>query len=286
MAIRVTLSSGITSAKTTSLFQWDYGQQLEIVSDDLPSFVEVHFACKGMSEAVVVPCSMPDGTGVVTIPDSCLEQSTDITAWVYSVDGTQGNTVKTITIPIVSRIRPGRSETLPQGFSDQYTELISQINDAIGDLRDGTVIVKKAQTADLATKATSATNASFANDAQKAVDAQKATVANGLYIRTAKNLVSDLNPQQKVYIGHPGLYVFGFYSISEDIYLTGIIFVDDLNVSSKGPVFKQKLSENGEIIPYYDAATRDIKISQSIGTGVEFELRYVYELGNYGEVGV
>lgn len=165
MAIRVTLSSGITSAKTTSLFQWDYGQQLEIVSDDLPSVVEVHFACKGMSEAVVMPCSITDGTGIVTIPDSCLEQSTDITAWVYSIEGTQGKTVKTITIPIVARIRPGRSETIPQGFSDQYTELISQINDAIGDLKDGSVTVKKAEIAETATRATSATNASFANTA-------------------------------------------------------------------------------------------------------------------------
>ena len=165
MAIRVTLSSGITSAKTTSLFQWDYGQQLEIVSDDLPPVVEVHFACKGMSEAVVMPCSITDGSGIVTIPDSCLEQSTDITAWVYSIEGTQGKTLKTITIPIVARIRPGRSETIPQGFSDQYTELISQINDAIGALRDGTVIVKKAEMADTASKSTSATNAVFANTA-------------------------------------------------------------------------------------------------------------------------
>ena len=168
MAIRVTLSSGITSAKTTSLFQWDYGQQLEIVSDDLPSVVEVHFACKGMSEAVVMPCSITDGSGIVTIPDSCLEQSTDITAWVYSIEGTQGKTLKTITIPIVARIRPGRSKTIPQGFSDQYTELISQINDAIGALKDGTVIVKKAETADTSSKATSATNAAFANTATTA----------------------------------------------------------------------------------------------------------------------
>lgn len=176
MAIKVTLSAGITSAKTTSLFQWDYGQQLEIVSDDLPPIVEVHFACKGMSEAVVVPCSITDGTGIVTIPDSCLEQSTDITAWVYSIEGTQGKTVKTITIPIVARIRPGRSETIPQGFSDQYTELISQINDAIGDLKDGSVTVKKAETADLATKAASATNASFANTANTANTANGVTI--------------------------------------------------------------------------------------------------------------
>lgn len=175
MAIRATLSSGIASAKTTSLFQWDYGQQLEIVSDDLPPIVEVHFACKGMSEAVVMPCSITDGTGIVTIPDSCLEQSTDITAWVYSIEGTQGKTVKTITIPIVSRIRPGRSETIPQGVSDKYTELISQVNDAIKDLKDGTVTVKKAETADSATKATSATNASFANSATSADTATKAT---------------------------------------------------------------------------------------------------------------
>ena len=163
MAIKVTLSSGITSAKTTSLFQWDYGQQLQIISDDLPPIVEVHFACKGMSEAVVMPCSITDGTGIVTIPDSCLEQSTDITAWVYSIDGTQGKTVKTITIPIVSRTRPGRSETIPQSVTDKYTELISQVNDAINDLKDGTVVVKTATTAETAKKAASATNADFAN---------------------------------------------------------------------------------------------------------------------------
>lgn len=242
MAIKATLSSGITSTKTQSLFQWDYGQQLEIVSDDLPSIIEVHFACKGMSEAVVIPCSVTDGTGIVPIPDACLEQANDITAWVYAIDGTQGKTMKTITIPIVSRIRPGRSETIPQVIHDTYTELISQINDAIGDLRNGTVIVKKAETAELATKAGHATNASFANDANWAASAGAADTADMATGDSFGTSISDAYfSKSREWKSYNGMKIQnGIYSVTVRTYASSgnaVNFIVDIDHDQYSPLF-------------------------------------------------
>lgn len=178
MSVRATFSADATSVRTKALYQWDYGQQLEIEATDLPAIIEVHFSCAGMTEAIVTSCSVADGLGIVTIPNSCLEQSSQITAWVYEISGTQGCTTKMITIPVTARVRPGRTDEIPQEISDKYTQLIEQVNDALGTLADGTVITKHAEKADNADYATSAGNASSAAYAQSAGNAAQADKAN------------------------------------------------------------------------------------------------------------
>jgi hypothetical protein len=178
MSVRATFTADATSVRTKALYQWDYGQQLEIEATDLPAIIEVHFSCAGMTEAIVTTCSVADGLGVVNIPNSCLEQSSQITAWVYEISGTQGCTTKMIAIPITARVRPGRTDEIPQEISDKYTQLIEQVNDALGTLADGTVITKRAEKADNADYATSAGNASSAAYAQSAGNAAQADKAN------------------------------------------------------------------------------------------------------------
>lgn len=168
MPIKAQFLEGQTEVKVQSLHQWDYGQQLEIEAADIPdSIIEVHFACREMTETIMRSCEIISGIGTVSIPNSCLEQTNPITAWIYEIKKTDGvvtkcTTTKTITIPIIPRIRPGRNEDVPASDINHITELIAQINDAISQIGLGEIIANHAKTAD---KAGYATNAGFATSA-------------------------------------------------------------------------------------------------------------------------
>jgi hypothetical protein len=200
MAIKVNIPSGQNTATVSGLYQWDYGQVLEIESTDLSNMIgEVHFACPSMSEAIVVSCNFTEGLGSVTIPDECLEQSSNITAWIYEIAGTQGRTRKVITIYVTARTRPSVGQDIPTEISNRYTELITEVNEAVDKLKNGDTVVKKATEADRATTATSAGNASTAN---YAVQAGKASVLTGV----TSSPLSD----GKCYIDSTGIYVVVF----------------------------------------------------------------------------
>ena len=177
MAIKATFLTGKNETETDSLYQWDYGQVLEIESAVLSSnTVEVHFACRNMSEAIVRVCTFSgDGIVTVAIPDDCLEQSSTITAWIYEIAGTQGRTSKVIRIPVIARTRPSVGRDIPNEIGDRYTELITEVNEALGDLKNGNVVVKSAITAESANSAITAGNASSASYAVSAGSASKAT---------------------------------------------------------------------------------------------------------------
>lgn len=183
MAIKALFPSGKDSITVSGLYQWDYGQVLEIESADIGSeIVEVHFACTNMSEAVVRSCTFANGVGTVTIPDSCLEQSTPINAWIYRIVGTQGHTVGTVILPVTARTRPSVAREIPQEVSNQYTELITEVNKAVADINNGKVVAAKALQAETATSAASAGNASSANYAKSAGSAGSANKASLLSI--------------------------------------------------------------------------------------------------------
>lgn len=151
MPIKVIIPQGQTEITVNGLHQWDYGQTIEIHSADLPAMVEVHFACAGMTEAVVRSCTTVSGVATATIPDHCLEQTTPITAWVYEVkSGTSGYTSKTIILPIIPRTRPQVGATVPTTISDKYTESIAAINGIVSSLTEGKVKAKLAEKADSA----------------------------------------------------------------------------------------------------------------------------------------
>ena len=172
MAIKVSFLTGADTATVGGLFQWDYGQILEIECSELGSeIVEVHFACANMSEAIVRTCAFTNGLGTVMIPDECLEQTSTVTAWVYKVDGTQGHTIKVITLPIAARTRPSNTRSVPADYNDKYGQLIEEVNEAIDAIEKGNVTAANALSAkssDHATTATSATTATHATSAGSA----------------------------------------------------------------------------------------------------------------------
>lgn len=179
MAIKVTIPQGQTVARASGLYQWDYGQVLEIEAPTLPTVLEVHFACRDMNEAVIHTCSAVNNVASVVIPDQCLESTSEITAWVYEIDGTSGRTLYQITIPVIARTRPSRGESVPVEVQDSYTQLITEVNKAVGKIANGEIVVANAAHATSADRALQADNASSAASAASATFATRAATADG-----------------------------------------------------------------------------------------------------------
>lgn len=192
MAIRAVFPTGQNKIETSPLYQWDYGQMLEIESTDLTAIVEVHFACRGMDEAVIHTCSVDNNVATVQIPNVCLEQTTPITAWVfkYENDGTSGSTIKTITIPVIERTRPKKSNEIPQTICDRYTELIAEVEELVDALKAGDIHVA---TADRANYAVAAGTANTANTASTATHATEADMAA---CDSAGRIIADFYPSR------------------------------------------------------------------------------------------
>lgn len=173
MAIKVQIPAGESNVTVSGLYQWDYGQVLEIECIEFGSEVlEAHFACSNMAEAVVRTCTFTTGVGTVEIPDECLEQASAVTVWLCRRDSTQRHTIKTIVLPLTARTRPGNMlDDVPASRVDAVGQLIEEVNEAINALENGSVVVAKA---------TTAKNATYATEAGSAKDSTLATKANGL----------------------------------------------------------------------------------------------------------
>lgn len=191
MAIKVIFKDGETNKTVNGLYQWDYGQVIEIEAVDLPTIVELHFACTNMDEALVRVCNVENGMARTTIPDVCLEQSTPLTVWVYEIDGAHGHTSKTVTLPIVARKRPSTTSAPIQEHTDQYTELISEVNDAIDHLKSGEIVVEKANNAGTSTYSISSGQATQAEKATKDGDGND---ISDTYVKWSDGVLTTKNP--------------------------------------------------------------------------------------------
>lgn len=178
MPIKATFPAGVLTITVNGLHQWDYGQVLEIHDDTLPALIEVHFACQGMREAVVRACAVEDGVARAVIPDTCLEQTTPVTAWVYQVDETSGATIKTAILAITPRAKPQVAASLPAYVADKYTEMVAAMNTLIGNITEGKVEIGHATEADHALTADAAAEATHADEADHAAAADHAATAD------------------------------------------------------------------------------------------------------------
>lgn len=172
--IKATFPAGTTEVTVRGLHQWDYGRKLEIHDASLPAMVEVHFATAGMEEAVVRACESVSGVATAVIPDSCLEQTAPVYAWVYVIDDTTGATVKTVTMPVTARTKPQPGATVPDEIVDRYTEALTEMNAAVAKVQRGEV------NAMYALNAQQAEMADEAGYADHAMTADKATVADAV----------------------------------------------------------------------------------------------------------
>ena len=87
--IQVNFPYGSKEATSSSLYQWDYGQKLQIYGTELNDItIQVHFCDKSCDRTIVRIASLLDAatSNVVSIPDSLLENDWDINAFIYKVD--------------------------------------------------------------------------------------------------------------------------------------------------------------------------------------------------------
>ena len=88
------------------LWQYDYGQKIQITGLDLPEIFEVHFSWKDLEAAKVVTGTTIDGISTVDIPNAALQQKRMITAYIYISDPEEGETVNVIYMTVNSRKAP------------------------------------------------------------------------------------------------------------------------------------------------------------------------------------
>lgn len=91
--------------RSTDLFQFDYGQTLEISGVELPEKFEMHFEYGDISLSVDGIYS--NGKGTVKVPDTLLDGlRSKFSAWLYVENGKSGKTLKTVEFILGRRKKP------------------------------------------------------------------------------------------------------------------------------------------------------------------------------------
>lgn len=112
-------------AETKPLYQYDYGQILQITGVALPTAYEVHFG--NTAEGGTTKTSIGDADGVV-IPDEYLTSGADVYAFVYLHAGEDdGETEYVIHIPVRKRPEPSDAPPTPEQ-QGVITETIALLN--------------------------------------------------------------------------------------------------------------------------------------------------------------
>lgn len=265
MSLKVIVPNGRTEITVNGLHQWDYGRAIEIHAEGLPAIVEVHFACSGMETAIVRSCETVGGKVTAAIPDRCLEQTTPVTAWVYAIGETSGETILTVKLPIIARAQPQLAPTVPEDVSNKYTEAVAAMNalveqgeNMIGDIANevedriaGNLYnegwkARFAGRADTAAKADTATRADTAAEADTAAKATNDGDGNNIANTYAKK-----DEQKTLYYkvdGVPSIYkgaviavgTFPSNKTADDIASIGMgvgfFYPNDIaNIHSKNP---------------------------------------------------
>lgn len=121
------------STVTTPLWQYDYGQQMEIVNSRLRSPYEVHFSNQEFSGSAKTVIAVD---GVCDIPDEYLVNGEPIYAWIYYHDGeSDGKTVFSIKIPVNKRSAISNAEPTPQQ-QDVITQTIALLTSSVEHVED------------------------------------------------------------------------------------------------------------------------------------------------------
>ena len=107
------------AAKASPLFQWDYGQILQVEGIELPEVWTAHFANDARGGTAYQAIGGADG---VVIPDELLTTGKAVYCWIYLHTGEDdGETEYQITIPVIPRPEPTEEQPTPeqQGVIDQ-----------------------------------------------------------------------------------------------------------------------------------------------------------------------
>lgn len=134
--IKVNFLEGSDLAQANGLWQWDYGQKLEIHGLKLPTAAEIHFSLsESGGESITRIGNTKDEVTVVPIPDTMLENESEISGYriygyiyITDPDNNSGKTVKKICINVQSRPKPQEFD-LPDE-KELFAEVIKTVNDS------------------------------------------------------------------------------------------------------------------------------------------------------------
>ena len=121
------------------LWQYDYGQTLQIQGVQLPSTVQVHFALQAIDgEATTEIGTSQNGITEVKIPDALLKQTTEIDiydrptytmyAWVYTTDGKFGKTEYRVIMPISKRAKPKDYDPEEETVTKVFDQIVAKMD--------------------------------------------------------------------------------------------------------------------------------------------------------------
>lgn len=128
--IRAVIDKGRVRSVTEALWQYDYGQVLQIEGLELPESYEVHFGNEPNGESTT---SIGTREGV-DIPDIYLKDGRSVYAWIYLHTGeNDGETVYMIEIPVHKRSSITNAQPTPVQ-QDVITQTIAALNNAVSEV--------------------------------------------------------------------------------------------------------------------------------------------------------
>lgn len=127
---------------TEHLYQWDIAKILNIKGLNVGS-PKVHFTTKGDKTALVVQSELVNGDIKAVIPDKVLQSGKAVTAYIYLEAGVSKYTIKTITIPVIARVKPNdyvetntQDVTVTQSYFEVMNERVNTLENDVDNLRD------------------------------------------------------------------------------------------------------------------------------------------------------
>lgn len=111
------------------IWQYDFGQKLQIEGLSLPTAVEIHYAARNGNTALVRAGVTRDNITVAPIPDSILETKGAFYAYVFVTNGTSGETKYRIT-GYINRRPPSEKHDKPAD-QDMFHDVIKVVNEAV-----------------------------------------------------------------------------------------------------------------------------------------------------------
>lgn len=252
--IQVNFPYGSKEATSSALYQWDYGQKLQIYGTELNDVtIQVHFCDKSCDRTIVRIASLLDATTsnpyyVVSIPDSLLENDWDIHAFIYKVDIEAGNTTHRIKIPIFKRKKPEGFISEPDpSQTTLLEETLIEINEVVGSLVEP---VSK-NTKDIETNkqaiATNTENITL-NTTNIATNTKDIETLKTRLTKKTGNTITEI-----------GLYSVTGYSQDTIEYLHEVMYLKELDVSLVGNFFwfnqTRKVFEPRSDYDHYDRIT-------------------------------
>ena len=169
------ITANFSRAKETTtyaLWQWDYGQILQITGLELPDPYEVHFSNSQYKGEAKTQIGIADG---VTIPDEYMTTGDDVYAFIYLHEGdADGETEYKIHIPVRKRPQPTDGEVTPQeqtAISQAIALLRTATDDAQASAEDTAQSAQEAASVVDTAQGYADTASQAAQDAQGSVDA-------------------------------------------------------------------------------------------------------------------